>query len=575
MSVGFIILAHQHLHRVAQIARYWATHDCPVVIHVDARAPEEAFRDLQARLSALKLVRFVRRRPCEWGRFSIVAATLDAAETMLADFPDVGHVFLASGACLPIRPAAELRDFLARHPQTDFIQSVTTEEVSWTVGGLDLERFTLFFPFSWKRQRRLFDRFVDLQRRIGYARRIPEGIEPHLGSQWWCLTRSTLQAILADPQRAEYDRYFRHVWIPDESYFQSLVRKHSTHVESRSLTLARFDNQGKPYTFYDDHLPLLQRSDCFVARKIWHGADLLYDRFLADGPRPVAHPQPSPRNLDKVFARARARREKGRPGLAMQSRFARAEVEWNVNRTAAPYTVLQGFAELFENFQPWLEKRTGLRVHGHLFDKRRAEFAGGATLFDGCLSDSARLRDHDPAAFLRNLVWNTRGERQCFMFGPADRQEITDFIASDANAGVLVITGAWAVPLFHSRMNFRRIRRTAARFQAREAAFLEKLNDLHHRARVHVWSLAEFVDNPIPVLKTLLAELDAESGNRLTAVPRLADLTGFGRFVQRLRNEGMDPYLLADFPADEPAEPDGDLPPAAIEAGRPYAVGEG
>jgi hypothetical protein len=125
--------------------------------------------------------------------------------------------------------------------------------VPWTVGGLDEERFTMHFPFSWKRHRFFFDKAVHVQRAIGLKRKVPPGVVPHMGSQWWCLTRQTLSAILQDPERPRHDRYFRHVWIPDESYFQTLSRKYSINIESRSLTLSKFDFQGKPHIFYDDH----------------------------------------------------------------------------------------------------------------------------------------------------------------------------------------------------------------------------------------------------------------------------------------------------------------------------------
>ena len=109
-----------------------------------------------------------------------------------------------------------------------------------------------------------------------------------MGSQWWCLTRQTLSAIFAGPAGVSvHDRYFRHVWIPDESYFQTLARLYSTHIESRSLTLSKFDFQGKPHIFYDDHLQLLRRSDCFVARKIWPHADRTCTEALPDRSRPA------------------------------------------------------------------------------------------------------------------------------------------------------------------------------------------------------------------------------------------------------------------------------------------------
>jgi len=137
----------------------------------------------------------------------------------------------------------------------------------------------LCFPFGWKQQRWLFGTAVRLQRAFGLKRPVPQGITPHLGSQWWCLTRATVSAILTDPKRSIYDQYFRWVWIPDKSYFQTLVQGHSAWVESRSLTLAKFDTNRKPHIFYDDHLEVLRRLGCLVARKIWDGAEQLYTDF--------------------------------------------------------------------------------------------------------------------------------------------------------------------------------------------------------------------------------------------------------------------------------------------------------
>jgi uncharacterized protein DUF5927/core-2/I-Branching enzyme len=564
MRVGFIMLAHQHLDRVAQVSGYWAQRDNPVVIHVDARAPEDEYQTLKDQLAQFSNVRFTKRRPCDWGKFSIVSATQDAAQQLLDDFAEVTHLFLASGTCLPLRPVEELEDYLSSRPDTDFIESVTTEEVIWTVDGLDLERFTLRFPFSWKKHRRLFDRYVLLQRRVGYSRTIPEGVEPHMGSQWWCLTRETVSAILKDENRQVYDRYFRKVWIPDEAYFQSLVRKHSGNIESRSLTLSRFDNQGKPHVFYDDHLQLLQRSDCFVARKIWPRANRLYRRFLGNELKALAKIEPNPRKLDKVFTNANERRTKGRAGLRMQSRFPSRDM-WALQKTCAPYSVYEGFSDLFSNFESWLEKRTGTRVHGHLFDKSEVGFSGGAEVYNGCLSNNAKLRDYNPEAFLTSLIWNTQGEHQSFQFGPADKQEISGFIASDPNSSIFVVTGAWSVPLSHSNLDFKRVRRIAARYQAIEAAHVKALNSHVTRAQVYVWTLAEFVENPMPILQSILDGLDPGASRKLTEVPKMADLTGFGRFVQKLKNEGMNPHSVGDFPL-------GDLPVGKRLPVKPYVV---
>ncbi len=548
-SLGVVMLVHTALDRAEQVARHWTAAGCPVVIHVDSKVAEKTYSNFVASCADNPLISFSDRHTCDWGRWGIVAASQSASEQMLESYPDVRHVFLSSGACLPLRPVRELIDYLSDRPRVDFIESATTADVSWTIGGLDHERFTLRFPFSWRNQRKLFDAYVKLQRATGMRRRIPDGLTPHMGSQWWCLTRQTLSAILQDPRRKVYDRYFRHVWIPDESYFQTLARLYSTHIESRSLTLSKFDYQGRPHIFYDDHLQLLRRSDCFVARKIWPRAERLYHSFLTDQSSAMRPAEPNPGKIDRVFSKAVERRTHGRDGLYMQSRFPRHGSENGL--TAAGYSVFQGFSDLFEEFETWLETATNTRVHGHLFAPNRAEFAQGETVTNGALSDSATLRDYNPKAFLSNLIWNTRGQRQCFQFGPRDTQDINWFLARDKNAQISVITGAWAIPLFRSNMNFADIRCEAARLQQIESKQLEVLSSVWTKARVRSWTLADFIEAPMEPLQTILDEIAPQTARHLTEAPLMVDLAGFGQFLQNLKNQGMHPQLMGDFPVDD------------------------
>lgn len=547
MTVGFIMMVHDGLNRAALVARHWAGHGCPVMVHVDERVGPRAHRRFVSELAEFPHVRFSPRFRCEWGTWSLVAATQAAAGQMLDEFPEVGHVYLASGACLPLRPVDELRAYLARHPDTDFIESVTIDEVPWSMGGFDHERFTLSFPFSWKRQRFAFDRWVTLQRLLRMRRSVPDGLVPHLGSQWWCLTRDTLTVMLEAEDRARMERFFRRVWIPDESFYQTMVRRYGRKVESRSLTLSKFDFQGKPHIFYDDHLQLLRRSDCFVARKIWPQANRLYRSFLNEAAVEANRAEPNPGKIDKLFTRAVYRRTRGRPGLNMAGRFPKRGQENGL--TAAPYSVLGGFGDLFEEFPPWLSRTTGMRVHAHLFAPDRAEFAEGQHSFAGALSDSAALRDYNPEAFLSNMIWNTRGERQAFLFGPRDNQSIRGFLTRDSNAHISVISGAWAVRLFLTRKDPMEVRAEAARLQRIEADYLNALRETSTRARVRIWTLSEFIEAPMEVVQTVMREAGAQTPRRLTEVPRLVDLKGLGAFLQELRNQGTNPHLVGDIPA--------------------------
>ncbi len=211
MKLGFIILAHQDLHRTGQLVRFLAKNGCPVSLHIDQNASLEEVNNLKASLNNIDNIVFAKREKCGWGRFSIVQATLNAAETLLENFPDITNVFLASGSCLPARPVKQLKAFLGRHEGIDFIESAPINDEKWVKEGLDQERFTLYFPLSWKKHRFAFDLLVDAQRFLKIKRTIPKQISPHMGSQWWCLTVKTLQKIITDPERPRNDRFLSDV----------------------------------------------------------------------------------------------------------------------------------------------------------------------------------------------------------------------------------------------------------------------------------------------------------------------------------------------------------------------------
>lgn len=279
MSIAIAILANKNLERTKQLAQFISTAGINVCIHIDATVSARKFAGIHAALSTVNNIHFTKRIECSWGEFSLVEAELQLASEIIEKWPDTSHVQLISGDTLPIRPLHELVSFLKSNPNTDFIESAVVGENNWIVDGLEAERFTFSFPFSWTKQRRLFDLAVSIQRKFGIKRKMPQGLTPHIGSQWWCLSRKTIDAILNDPQKKQYDAFFKNCWIPDESYFQTLVRKHSDHIQAHSLLFSQFDFQGKPTVFYDDHLGTLSGVTEYFIRKVWQGADGLYQHY--------------------------------------------------------------------------------------------------------------------------------------------------------------------------------------------------------------------------------------------------------------------------------------------------------
>jgi hypothetical protein len=114
-----------------------------------------------------------------------------------------------------------------------------------------------------------------------------------------------------------------------------------------------------------------------------------------------------------------------------------------------------------------------------------------------------------------------------------------------------VISGAWAVPLFTSKRDFAALRKEAAQLQKIEAEFLNVLRSPYTKARIRIWSMAEFIDAPMEALQSIIDEIGQKRMTRLAEAPRMADLNGFGQFLQNLKNQGMHPYLMGDFPVEQ------------------------
>ncbi|MBL1435786.1 MAG: glycosyl transferase [Rhodobacteraceae bacterium] len=534
MSIGMALLVHDHLPRAASLVRALHAAGFKIAIHVDAKVADQAHSDFLQTLAALDNVVFAPRINCEWGRFSLVQAQLVTSEALLNAFSDVSHVMLVSGSCLPNRPLPELISFLERHMDTDFIESVVVGGMNWIKGGLEAERFSLYFPLSFISHRRRFDALVWLQRKLRVRRKLPEGLTPHIGSQWWALTRSTLQAILADPLRASYDTFFKQSWIPDESYFQSLARKHSRKIRSRSLTFARFDFRGKPMMFYDDHAKHIEHLDSFFVRKVWHGADALYQNLL-DSNRDAA-----PRNPDMAVAfqanttRAESRWLMGRKGLFMQGRAPRL-IDLN---TATTYTVLSGFDRVFSGLSPWLAQQTGIILHEDIWSKNKNKFATAAHILKRNMASSRRIRDNNAEGFLLNFIWNHADDDPIFNFDPNTSPSLAKFISKDKNARVYHIRSAWLLDLLREdNRNIEDLRTRVPKLALKEQAQLAALQG--GAADIRIISLAEIYSQPGAVLEDLLLALRPRLANKNRDMPAFLPHEQLESYIEFLQDLGL------------------------------------
>jgi hypothetical protein len=446
LKLGFLIIAHDQPGNVARLARRLLESDSYVSIHYDLKGGQRPVAEIRDQLGELaSKVVWAERVSVGWGEWSIVQATLNAVRAMFDSGAEPDYIHLMSGADYPIRPIDDFRGFLERHSGTDFLESRSMDGRSWVKGGLHKERFHYRHFFNNRQHPRLFTLNWKLQRALKLKRKTPENLQMHMGSQWCTLTGQSWRNILARADKRVLE-FFRHSWIPDEMFAQTLLAGQGTPHSSRHLTLYQFSDYGVPIVFYDGHLEYLLRQPFFFARKMSpHAAR------LRDGLDDVIAGRVSARRFKDheigyptaEYETFRTLYREGLNGIRTPGYFRNAwsgDLEWN----RRPYIGIFGASsEELEQVAKAVDAIPGMVCHRFLFAKKSIGFAKGQERFAGYSKEDTALRDNKPTNFLVDVIGASPGMTTCFLVNTSEPSEIFEYMRWDANAHIIHVDGGW------------------------------------------------------------------------------------------------------------------------------------
>ncbi|MEJ6388135.1 DUF5928 domain-containing protein [Gymnodinialimonas ulvae] len=430
-KIAFILLCHKDPASVIQQAeRLTATGDY-VSIHFDARAKAADFTAITDALKDNAGVTFATRRiKCGWGQWSLVQATIHALEAAVDAFPKASHFYMLSGDCASVKSAAYAHRFLDAR-DVDYVESFDFFNSDWIKTGFKGERLIYRHFFNERVHKRLFYNAFKLQRKLGMERKVPDDIQVMIGSQWWCLRRTTIEAILAFCKaRPDLIRFFRTTWIPDETFFQTLVRHlvPTREIESRTLTFKLFSDYGMPVTFYNDQYDLLISQDYLFARKISSEATQLKKRLGAlwsSERKDFATSQEGP----KLHAFLTGR---GRVGKRFGTRFWERESTLGSDRDL--YMVV---------CKKWHVAKRLLKASADKLDVTGIEYlfdeAGCRVPHLGGIERTLDKRNRHRRALVRMLFDYYGTERLMICLDPANLDLMRDFMSDRANARILEV----------------------------------------------------------------------------------------------------------------------------------------
>jgi hypothetical protein len=430
-KIAYVLLCHKDPEGIVAQARRLTSSGDFVAIHFDGRSPAADYARIRAALGPNPAVAFARRRhKCGWGEWSLVAATLEAVRAAVAAFPRATHFYLLSGDCMPIKSAQYAHDFLDRD-DADYIESFDFFKSDWIKTGIREERLIYRHLFNERRRKRLFYASIELQRRLRLARRTPADLAIQIGSQWWCLRRRTVEAVLDFcDRRRDVVRFFATTWIPDETFFQTLVRHlvPESELRSRTLTFLMFTDYGMPVTFYNDHYDLLLSQDFLFARKISPDAQDLKARlgqlYAATGVRfPISN---EGRSLFQFLT------GRGRIGRRFAPRFW--ETEASLGRERTLLMVVCKKWHVAKRLVERIRQETNLPVAEYIFNETTAALPDL-----GGIQTTLEKRTRHRRALVRMLfdVWQTDTLVLCL--DPANIDLMRDFASDRARTRFLEI----------------------------------------------------------------------------------------------------------------------------------------
>ena len=256
ITIGFAVLSHEQPTQIARLVRTLNQlfNDPPISIHHD-----QSKSNLKAQLPRSQSTHVVGdHTTTEWGRFSLVDATIDALKLMRerTGLPD--WIFMISGSCYPVKPSSTFFNHL----------EATSHDAH--IGHELIEPSNIKRPWH----QVCCDRYLNSEHNPFNA------VFPcYAGPQWFHANRKIIEYLINFYDRNPLLRQYyisleerEGFVVPDESYIQTVLGNNFSLSLSQDIKhhVDWSGPDGRPKTLNHDDLEALRASDCLFARKFEH-----------------------------------------------------------------------------------------------------------------------------------------------------------------------------------------------------------------------------------------------------------------------------------------------------------------
>lgn len=212
VRLAYIISAYQRLGQVTRLVRRLRTDYASFLVHVDRKTDDRDYDALRESLRDLPTAHFLERHTCHWGGFGHVRASLKGIDALLASGAQFDYAVLLTGQDYPIKSNRHIAQFFEARQPKSFMAVSPLPRPSWSShGGLDRIEYAHI-------------RFHGRHLRLPFKRSFPEDLRPFGGGAYWALSRDCVEYVSNFvAERPDVVRFFRHVDIPDEIFFHTIL----------------------------------------------------------------------------------------------------------------------------------------------------------------------------------------------------------------------------------------------------------------------------------------------------------------------------------------------------------------
>ncbi len=275
MQIAHLLLVHVMNDQLIRLVNSLQHENYHVFIHIDKKAPIEPFLQLEKNNKAT----LVKNRVfVNWGGYSIVQATLNGFEEIIAAKEHYDIVNLLSGQDYPIKNINYIYDFYKQNANTAFIETRNVFN-DWTEA---IPRITKYhFPDDRLPGSVIFEQVLGF---ILPKRKMPYSLIPVGRSQWFTLPIECVEYILNYiNEHPKIISFFKYTWAPDELFFSTILfnSKHKEIIANNNLRYIDWAaGTPSPKVLTIAEAETLKKSECLFARKFIEDIDSSILDFL-------------------------------------------------------------------------------------------------------------------------------------------------------------------------------------------------------------------------------------------------------------------------------------------------------